>query len=117
MLKHQETHPGLNEPGCDVCRYSTVAIAPSATPTRKGGAEAADVKRREAALAKDMPAYKALRAQGLQPPHIAGSHRLQGATDKLEVEAGGLFPTPEARKKVRDEMRAAADFMAEAEAE
>lgn len=60
-----------------------------------------------------MRAYRALRRNGLQPPQIDGSHRLEGATDKLEVEHGHLFRTPEERKEVRAQMTAAAEYMSE----
>lgn len=111
---HAETHPTYQE-GCDVCRYSTVGVAPSATPTRKGGAEAARINATEKEWAKDHRAYRAIRANGMQPPHVKGAAQLENASDKLEIEAGALFPTPEARKTVREQLRHAADFTAEAE--
>jgi putative FmdB family regulatory protein len=43
----------------------------------------------ESALEKDLPAYKELRRQGLQPPRIDGSHILaRDATDPIDVEMG-----------------------------
>jgi len=39
-----------------------------------------------------MPAYKALRAQGLQPPHIDGSAELMAkAETRFEVESGQVL--------------------------
>lgn len=93
-----------------MCRWTSVSVAPSATPSRKGGAEAARVNAKEKEWARDMRAYKAIRAQGLQPPQIDGSARLEGATDKFEVEAGHVFTSPEARKEVRSQLTAAAEF-------
>lgn len=71
-------------------------------PSRKGGAEAASVNAKEKQWHTDMDSYKALRKNGLQPPQIDGSHKLEGAKDAFEVEAGAVFPTAAARKEARD---------------
>ena len=51
-----------------------------------------DAKRtieREKGWEKDMPAYKALRKNGLQPRGIDGCHQIEAeAKDRLEVEMG-----------------------------
>jgi hypothetical protein len=91
---HQTTHPEFVE-GCFLCKASTISVAPSATPSRNGGQEAATVNAREARWDKDMPAYKELRRQGLQPRQIDGAHELTGrAKDRMEVEMGHVFKTP-----------------------
>lgn len=109
---HQETHPEPVE-GCFVCKASTVSVAPSAMPSRNGGAGAAETNARGAGWARDMAAYKTLRAQGLQPPQIDGSARLEHATDKFEVEAGHVFTSPEARREVRAQLTLAAEYESE----
>lgn len=59
-------------------------------PTRRAGAEV--VEAREKRWEKDMPAYKALRAQGLQPPRIDGSANLmEHAETRFEVESGQIL--------------------------
>lgn len=43
---------------------------------------------------KDMPAYRAMRANGLQPPSIDGAAELQArASEPFEVEFGHVFKT------------------------
>lgn len=67
----------------------SVGIAASALPSRRGGV--INNEQRERTLAKDLRSYRNLRLDGLQPPRIDGSHRLeQGAETPLEVEAGAL---------------------------
>ncbi len=113
MSKHQdEVHPTYVE-GCFVCKASSVSVAASATPTRRGGADAARVNATEKEWARDMASYRALRANGLQPPAIDGSHRLEGATDKLEVEAGHVFKSKEALSEVREQMNVAGEYAAD----
>jgi len=76
------THDGSHGMECFGCRVKTVAIAPSATPTRAGGAKAAEVNARESRWNKDMPAYKRLRREGVQPERIDGA---AGLERKLEA--------------------------------
>lgn len=105
---HQETHPTYVE-GCDICRYTSVSVAPSATPTRKGGQEAATVNARESRWARDMGAYRELRRQGMQPRQIDGSDRLAAtASDRIEVEMGHVF-------KTKGQLAAAREGMVEAQ--
>ncbi|MFP4512087.1 MAG: hypothetical protein ACLFRV_03965 [Acidimicrobiales bacterium] len=68
--------PGDPRPNPYLDKLRSVAIAPSATPTR-GDGKAAEVNAREARWHRDMPAYKRLRRDGLQPPQIDGSARLE----------------------------------------
>ena len=110
---HQEqVHPAFRE-GCAACRWSTVAVAPSATPSRKGGAEAARVNAKEKEWARDMRAYKTLVGQGLDPRQIDGCHRLEGATDRFEVEAGHVLKTKAQRDSAREGIERAEQFKAD----
>jgi hypothetical protein len=81
---------------CDCESYRahimTVSVSAAATPTRDRSKQAADTNARESRWEKDMPAYKRLREDGLQPPHIDGAARVEAtAGDKLEVEAGRTY--------------------------
>lgn len=71
------THDGSHGPDCYGCKIQSITIAPSAMPTRNGGQTAVDTNARDARWARDMPAYKRLRRDGLQPPTIDGSARLE----------------------------------------
>jgi hypothetical protein len=65
--------------GCFGCRISTVHV--NSSPVVK------DLDRREAVLAQDLPAYKRLRSEGIQPPHVAGSARSEAESlTKAEIE-------------------------------
>ena len=76
--------------GCFVCKVSTVTFGSGTAPTRRPGAES--VEAREKRWNKDMPAYKELRAQGLQPPHIDGSAELAAkAETRFEIESGTVL--------------------------
>jgi hypothetical protein len=51
------------------------------------------VTAREQALSRDRDAYRRLRAEGLQPPTIAGSAALEATMDhRFEAEVGHVFP-------------------------
>lgn len=83
---------GCGKP-CDCPSYRdhllSVGIGAAALPSRRGGVH--ENEAREQALSKDLRSYRNLRLDGLQPPRIDGSHRLeQGADHALEVEAGQL---------------------------
>jgi len=63
------------------------AIAADALPNKRHGVRAIDAKDKQ--LEKDLVAYRALRADGLQPKGIDGSHKLEAlANSPLEVEMG-----------------------------
>ena len=110
---HAQTHPEYVE-GCFACKVSTVSVAPSATPTRQGGAEAANVNATEARWHKDMDAYKSMRDQGIQPRSIDGADELAArASDKFEVEAGHVLKTKQARDFARDAIAETQQIMAE----
>lgn len=106
---HRERHPQPVD-GCDNCRWLSIAVAPSATPSRNGGADAAATNARESRWQTDMPAYKQLREQGLHPRSIDGAHQLTGASDAFEVEAGHVFRTAKERAEARAGMEAAREL-------
>lgn len=67
----------------------SISVSAAATPSRDRTAETVSASSKERAWDKDMPAYKRLREDGLQPAHIDGSARLeQTANDRIEIEAG-----------------------------
>lgn len=75
-------------------RSKNLQIAPVLTGKAKAASD------RESRWEKDMPAYRRLRNQGYQPPHIDGSHALErDATTKFEIESGKAFPGQEREVK------------------
>lgn len=70
-------HDGSHGDDCFGCRIKTVGFAPSATPSRRGGDAAARANAREAGWNADMPAYKRLRRDGIQPPSVDGAAKLE----------------------------------------
>jgi hypothetical protein len=72
-------------------KVRSIGFGSGTLPTRHAASNA--VEEREKRWAKDMPAYKALRAQGLQPPRIDGSAKLMAhAETRFEVESGQILP-------------------------
>ena len=88
-LHQQRTHPEPVE-GCFGCKAAGFHVAPSATPSRRGGEEAARVNAREKRWDRDMASYKAMRKQGLQPPRIDGSADLANTAKVAEHVTTGL---------------------------
>lgn len=75
-------------------------VAASAQPTRKQHVVAEEVKERQ--LSDDLPAYKRLRHNGVQPRGIDGSAFLEKrAEDQFDVELGHIVPK-EHKSRVRD---------------
>jgi hypothetical protein len=90
-MKHQETHPNLDVEGCFGCRIAGVRMGMNTTTTR--GAKVAEVNTTERNWNKDMPAYKRLRANGLQPKRIDGAANVEKrAQEGWQVETG-ILPT------------------------
>ena len=91
---------------CFKCREGrgcirAVSFAPSAMPSRNGGADVARINRTDKRWEKDMPAYRRLRHDGLQPPRIDDCAALESrAKDQFEIEMGKLVPDP-----VRDRVK------------
>lgn len=97
---HRRTHPTYVE-GCAPCRWASIGISAEATPTRKP--RIAEVNAKQAEWDRDMPAYKAMRRQGIQPPSIDGAADLQArATDKCEIEMGKIIPFKDLRDAVTE---------------
>jgi hypothetical protein len=83
-MKHREIHP-TDVPGCFACHLANVQFA-------KPSFSSLNTTLTERRWEKDMPAYKRLRQNGLQPKGIDGSAQLETrANDRLEVEMGHLL--------------------------
>lgn len=84
-MKHAEVHPTLDVDGCFGCRVANVQVGSNSTTTRGAVVEATN--QREKRWNKDMPAYKRLRKQGLQPKKIEGASLLEKhATSRWQIE-------------------------------
>jgi len=84
-MKHRETHPNLDVEGCFGCRVAGVSFGTNESTTR--GAVVKAISEREKGWNRDMPAYKRLREQGLQPRQIDGAALLESsATEKWQIE-------------------------------
>lgn len=87
MILHQRTHPNLDVEGCFGCKVAHVKTGPNATTT--GGKRASEINATESRWHKDMPAYKRLRADGLQPKRIDGCADIEKkAKESWQVETG-----------------------------
>lgn len=90
---HRRVHPNLDVEGCFGCKVSGLAVAASATPSRRGGARAATINQKDKVLDKDLDAYKRLRQEGLQPRAIDGSAAAESrAEHKWQIETGLGIP-------------------------
>ena len=88
-MKHRETHPNLDVEGCFGCRVAGIRMATNSTTSR--GAQVAATNQTERNWKQDLPAYKRLRADGLQPKRIDGAANVErGAQEKWQVETGIL---------------------------
>lgn len=86
-MKHAEVHPSLDVEGCFGCKVAGVRMATNSTTTR--GKRVSEVNQTERNWNKDMPAYKRLRADGLQPKRIDGAAEVEKkAKEKWQVETG-----------------------------
>ena len=86
-MKHAEVHPSLDVEGCFGCKVAGVRMATNSTTTR--GKRVSEVNQTERNWNKDMPAYKRLRADGLQPRKIDGAAEVEKkANEKWQVETG-----------------------------
>jgi hypothetical protein len=85
-MKHQETHPNLDVEGCFGCKVAGVSFGANASTT--SGAKVAEINQRAKNWDKDMPAYKRLRQNGVQPKSIDGAAALEAkASTVAEVES------------------------------
>lgn len=88
-MKHRETHPNLDVEGCFGCRVAGIRMGTNSTTSR--GAKVSEIKQTERNWNKDMPAYKRLRANGLQPKKIDGAAEVEKkAQESWQVETGIL---------------------------
>lgn len=86
-MKHRETHPDLDVEGCFGCRVANIHTGTNSTTTR--GNQVSATNRTERNWQVDMPAYKRLRREGLQPRSIDGAAKLEKrAEHKWQVETG-----------------------------
>lgn len=86
-LKHREVHPSLDVEGCFGCKVAGVRMGMNTTTTR--GQQVEGINKTEKGWQKDMPAYKRLRQNGLQPKSIDGSAELEKkAKHEWQVETG-----------------------------
>ncbi len=86
-MKHAEVHPSLDVEGCFGCKVAGVRMATNSTTTR--GKRVSEVNQTERNWNKDMPAYKRLRADGLQPKRIDGAAEVEKkAKESWQVETG-----------------------------
>ena len=83
-------HPNPNcKPDCFGCKASSISFAPSSMATRS---LAASYKATEKQQAKDLPAYKRMRQEGLQPKSTKGAAEIEAqATTRFEVTSGQIF--------------------------
>jgi hypothetical protein len=88
-VKHQEVHPGLDVEGCFGCKVAGIRMGANTTTSR--GAVVDEINKRERGWHKDMPAYKRLRQNGLQPKKIDGAAEVERrAKEPWQVETGIL---------------------------
>lgn len=79
---------------------SGVNVAPSATPSRSTTIDLAATRQAERAKDADMAAYRRLRADGLQPPTINGSSKLEHVAETShEVNSGHVFSNNASRRR------------------
>lgn len=79
------THFGQHDASCFGCRIQSVQFGASTMPGRRSQAIA--MTETESQWAKDIPAYKQLRADGYQPRSSKGADRLAAtATSREEIE-------------------------------
>ena len=98
-LHRKRVHPQYVD-GCFGCRISTLHLVTS--PTNDAQARAYDFQKHWAREFHngDREAYKRLRANGVQPPTIAGSAHLERhAATRFEIESGQVAADPKALRE------------------
>jgi len=107
----RKTHDGSHGEDCFGCKIHHVSFAASAMPTRKP--EAAGTRRMEENMARDLPAYKRLRNEGLQPAGTKGAANLErNANSKFEIETGKIIPDERFTKRIDAAQVEAKELMA-----
>lgn len=86
------------------CRIKSISFAASAMPTRHPTVVATNA--REARWHKDIPAYKSLVANGIQPRGIDGCHDVaQTTAEKFEIETGIAVPGKAQKQATKDALQ------------
>lgn len=106
-MAHRDVHEEFTE-GCYGCHLLSINIGAAALPTRK--AEVRRTEEKERLLSKDLPAYKRLRDDGLQPRNIDGSADLEGkVTSQFDIDLGHVVPRQQ-RERVKEGFAMAAEM-------
>lgn len=106
-----KTHDGSHGEDCFGCRIQTVSFAASAMPSRKP--DAVGARQTEARMARDLPAYKRLKDQGLQPAATKGAAELEKrANSNWEIETGRVIPDERFTKRIDQAQKEAKEVMA-----
>lgn len=85
-VKHQQTHPRLDVEGCFACRVSSVNFGAEVMLTRTP--DVAACAARERRWDKDIPAYKAMRKDHVQPRGVDGAHEVMMRAETREQVEG-----------------------------
>ena len=89
---------------CFRCKALTISISAHALETK--GKPVVAIDKKEGGWKVDIPAYRRLRKQGLQPKSIDGSARIEArAETKAEVELGKIIEDKGLRDSVDEAMR------------
>lgn len=88
---HSLDHPTYVE-NCWLCKMRSVSVAPAAMPTRQD-VRYSSTDQLERNWKKDIPAYKELVKQGIQPEQVDGCHDLALTATKAE-DIGAEFTPP-----------------------
>ena len=81
---------GLCPDNCFGCKVASIGFSATAMPTRKGDFQSQ--AKHEKQINRDLPAYKRLRENGLQPASTVGAANIEaGARSRYEVESGKLI--------------------------
>ena len=89
---HAKRHPYFVD-GCINCKLLSVSISPHALPTRRDVRFTA-TDQLEKGWQKDIPAYKRLVKDGIQPQQVDGCAALEAMDAPREVIEGDVDTTP-----------------------
>lgn len=93
---HAQTHPYEVE-GCYNCRLLSVSIAPAAMPTRRD-VRYSQTTELEKNWNNDIPAYRRLVKDGIQPAHVDGAADMEAkATSREQIETETYEPIVRAK--------------------
>ena len=88
---HQYRHRAFHE-GCYLCKLRSVSIAPAALPTRQD-VRYTSTDQLEKGWQRDIPAYRRLVADGIQPPQVDGCADAEArAETKEQIETETYAP-------------------------